>query len=278
MLLGSLDGRCLAPETLYGPVPSTISKASTQHIAGKVSWKTPGLKQSLTPNGADKTGDRSFRNLVKATGVVGPGKVITSTRQTGKGFAVLLSGRACMMTRHEDGARQIYAFHHAGDFLSIGALLHPASTEHIEVEALSHCSIGTIDRDKLEQAMERDHELAKALWRVTMVEAGVVRQRLMMARWPAQQRVAHLLCEQLWRLGAHSSLVPLSQIEVADTVGLSVVHTNRVLQDLRKLGVLAQKRHLEVLNKERLQELARFDSGYLGSAEAMSRWELRLQP
>lgn len=275
---GCVDGRCVAPEAHYSPAPSKFSRVSARPFAGNVLWKTPGLMQSLTPNGADKTGDRSFLNLVKATGVVAPGKVITSTRQTGKGFAVLLSGRACMMTRHEDGARQIYAFHHAGDLLSIGGLLHPASTEHIEVEALSHCSIGTIDRDKLEQAIERDHELARALWRVTMLEAGVFRQRLMMARWPAQQRVAHLLCEQLWRLGAHSSLVPLSQIEVADTVGLSVVHTNRVLQDLRKLGVLAQKRHLEVRNKKRLQELARFDSGYLGSAEGMSRWELRLQP
>jgi len=54
-----------------------------------------------------------------------------------------------------------------------------------------------------------------------------------MARWPALQRVAYLIREQLYRLGPESPIIPLSQIDVADAVGLSVVHTNCAFQDLR---------------------------------------------
>jgi hypothetical protein len=55
------------------------------------------------------------------------------------------------------------------------------------------------------------------------------------------------------------------------------VHTNRIFQDLRKLGALAEKRVIEVVNKERLQELAAFDGRYLLPSETLSRWELRIE-
>ena len=87
----------------------------------------------------------------------------------------------------------------------------------------------------------------------------------------------HLLCEQLFRLGPDHRVIPLNQIDVADTVGLSVVHTNRTFQDLRKLGVLSEKRHIEVVNYERLQELAVFDGRYLDPSESLSRWELHIE-
>jgi CRP-like cAMP-binding protein len=194
---------------------------------------------------------------------------------SGRHFAVLLGGLACMTTRHEDGSRQIYAFHHPGDFLALHGFLYPESTELIEVEALSNCSVGTIDRDVLERTMQGHPELGQALWQAAMIEASIFRQRLVMARWPARRRVAHLLCEQLCRLGPTATVVPLSQIEVADTVGLSVVHTNRSLQELRRLCVLADKRCIEVVNKQRLQELAAFDGRYLDPSASLSRWDLR---
>ena len=196
---------------------------------------------------------------------------------SGSHFTVLLDGLACMTTRHEDGARQIHAFHYPGDFLALHGFLFPESTELIEVQALSNCSIGTIDRNILEQTMQRHPVLGQALWRAAMIEASVFRHQLVMTRWPALQRVAHLLCEQLFRLGPDNRVIPLNQIDVADTVGLSVVHTNRTFQDLRKLGVLSEKRRIEVVNYERLQQLAAFDGRYLDPSEPLSRWELRIE-
>jgi CRP-like cAMP-binding protein len=218
----------------------------------------------------------AFRKLIKVSPEVRRGEIIASTLHAGRDFAVLLGGLACMTTRHEDGARQIFAFHHPGDFLALYGLLYSDSAELIEVEALSNCSIGTIDRGVLEQAMQGHPELGQALWWAAMMEANILRQRLVMARWPAQQRVAHLLCEQLARRPG-TSVIPLSQIEVADAAGLSVVHTNRSLQDLRRLGVLAEERRIEVVNKVGLQKLARFDGRYLAPRETLSRWDLRIE-
>ena len=104
---------------------------------------------------------------------------------------------------------------------------------------------------------------------------SIVRQRLVVSRRSALERVAHLLCEQLTRLGIDEGVIPLSQIDIADAAGLSVVHTNRIFQELRQLGMLSKQRALEVVDKERLEDLAAFDGRYLDPSESLSRWDLR---
>jgi len=276
-MVGCVGGGNITREAWGSVAPATVGR---EHQLGNLS-KRPrhacGLKRSGPRSVLSNADLDPFRKLVKVRAGVRRGETIASTMHSGSHFTVLLDGLACMTTRHEDGDRQIYAFHYPGDFLALHGFVFPDSTELIEVEALSNCSIGTIDRDVLEQTMQRRPELGQALWRAAMIEASIFRQRLVMARWPAQQRVAHVLCEQLFRLGTDNPVIPLSQIEVADTVGLSVVHTNRIFQDLRKLGVLSEKRCIEVVNKERLQELAAFDGRYLNSSESLSRWELRIE-
>ncbi len=218
----------------------------------------------------------AFWKLVKVRNGIDRGQTIVGGTGSAKHFAVLLEGVACFSTQHEDGARQIYGFHYPGDFLGLHSFVFPQSAEPSEVQALTSCSIGTIERDALEQAMQRHPALGRALWRAALTEVGIFRQRLVVSRRPALQRVAHLLCEQLARLGPDERLIPLTQIDVADAAGLSVVHINRVLQELRQLGVLSKQRLIEVVNKERLQALATFDARYLDPSESLSRWDLRL--
>jgi CRP-like cAMP-binding protein len=218
----------------------------------------------------------AFWKLVTIRTTLSRGEAIARSLRSGKYLTVLLGGLACMAARQENG-RQIYAIHHSGDFVGLHGLVYGESTGQIEVEALSDCSIGTIDRDALEKALQRHPAIGQALWRAAMIEASVFRQQLVMARWPAAKRVAHLLCEQLYRLGSGSRIVPLSQIDVADAVGLTAGHTSRTLQDLRKLGLLSEKRCIEVVDKERLQEVAAFDSHYLDPADALSRWDVRIE-
>lgn len=219
--------------------------------------------------------DASLQKLVTVRAdTIRRGEIISSAMHFGRPFAVLISGLACIRTRHEDGSRQIYAFHHPGDFLALHTYLNPEFTELVEVEALSNCTVGTIDRVVLEGMMQVHSGLSQALWRAAMIEASIFRQRLVMVRRPAQQRIAHLLCEQMFRLGPRTSIIPLTQIDVADAVGLSVVHTNRIFQELRQLGVLSANRGIEILNKKHLQELAAFDGRYLDPGETLSRWDL----
>src|SRR5262245_13885839 len=79
-----------------------------------------GLRPRLT--GAPAKGPRGNAHLepiwklLKVRGGIGRGEIIADTGRSSKHFTVLLEGMACMATRHEDGARQIYAFHHRGDF------------------------------------------------------------------------------------------------------------------------------------------------------------------
>jgi hypothetical protein len=113
--------------------------------------------------------------------------------------------------------------------------------------------------------------LAFAFWRASMLEAAVYRERLSSTgRGTAFERVAHLLCEQLARreaVGIHTPRLPFSQIDVADAAGLSVVHVNRTIQTLRSLGVLSKASHIEVIDRERLEQLAKFDGLYLSPAQ-----------
>ena len=236
-----------------------------------------GLEKPRAPGVASSRHLDAFWKLVKVRDRIERGETIIGPMHRSKHLTLLVEGVACMSTRHEDGARQIYAFYYPGDFLALHGFLMPSSTEPLEVQALTNCFIGTIDRNLLEQALQHHPSLGQSLWGAAMIEASVHRQRLISMRWPALQRVAHLLCEQLARLGSDQRLITLSQIEIADAAGLSVVHTNRVFQDLRKLGVLSKDRLTEVVDKQRLHELAVFEAHYLDAGKALSGWDVRIE-
>jgi CRP-like cAMP-binding protein len=240
------------------------------------------MSRRLRTLGVVNIGDlQAFLNLVKVKHGITRRESIVSAVHAAKHATMLLDGLACMSTRLQDGCRQIYTFHYPGDFVALHRYVFPQSTEHIEVEALTNCSIGTIDNEVLEQTVRHHPALGLALWRAAMIEASIFRQRMVTMRRPALQRVAHLLSEQLVRriaLGFANNVIPVNQIEVADAAGLSTVHTNRIFQGLRKLGVLSANRHaVEVINKKRLMELGSFDRRYLNFRETLSQWDIRIE-
>lgn len=194
---------------------------------------------------------------------------------------VLITGVACLYERLADGNRQIYAFQYPGDFCDLYRHVLPETNKEVAVAAITECSIGIINHDDLEQLISTCPSVGRALWRATMVEANIFRKRLLNGgRQPALQRVAHLLCEQLARqeaAGLCNPIVPLSQLDVADAVGLSIVHINRTFKELQRLGLLRkQGRSMKVTNREQLVRLAAFDANYLNMPELLSRWQLRI--
>src|SRR5262245_39531740 len=200
--------------------------------------------------------------------IIGPGNA-------SRHFTVLLDGVACSYERLKDGNRQIYAFRYPGDFCDLSRHVLPESNNEVAVAALTDCSIGTIEHEDLEQLIAQYPSLGLALWRANMLEASILPN---LGRQPALQRVAHLLCEQLARreaVGINSATIPLTQVDLADAVGLSIVHINRTVQELRRLGILSAKGPaIEVVNRAGLVALANFDGQYLNLPQVLSHWQV----
>ena len=205
-----------------------------------------------------------------------------SPRQVARHSTVLIDGVACLYERLQDGTRQIYAFQYSGDFCDLHQHVLPETNNEVAVAAITDCSIGIIEHKDLEQLIARYPSLGLALWRASMLEASIFRKRLLnVGRQPALQRVAHLLCEQLARreaVGLDSATIPLTQMDLADAAGLSIVHINRTFQELRRLNILSKEgRAIKVVDRERLAGLASFDGNYLNMPQLLSHWQVKIE-
>ena len=119
-------------------------------------------------------------------------------------------------------------------------------------------------------------------------EEAINRERIVaLGRRSARGRVAYLLCELVWRQRAvglgedYAIRLPLTQLEFADTLGLTSVHVNRILQGFRRNQLIRlAHRRLTLLNVEKLQEIAGFNQDYLhfgGAPEEVERYLDRLE-
>lgn len=182
---------------------------------------------------------------------------------------VVLEGWACRYKILPDGGRQIIAFLMPGDFCDIHVAVL-AEMDH-SIATLTAARIAAIPRAQIEALIEARPNLTKAFWWTQLVDQGVLRATIVsMGRRKTSQRVAHLLCELCFRM-RNIGLVaedpfemPFTQIVLADAVGLTPVHTNRVVRKLRAAGALdPQPGTLIVSDLSRLAQIAGFDDNYL---------------
>lgn len=182
---------------------------------------------------------------------------------------LILEGFACRYKITPDGGRQIIAYLVPGDFCDLHVSLL-GEMDH-NLATLSASTICLLPRHGLERLAEAHPSLTRALWWATLVDEAVLREWLVnMGRRPAPQRIAHMFCEVLTRLQAVELApggridFPLTRADLADTAGLSTVHVNRVVQDLRDRRLIAWKgRALAVLDAAGLEAFAGFDPNYL---------------
>jgi CRP-like cAMP-binding protein len=218
---------------------------------------------------------RAIKRRVRVTA----GDGVVCADNTVKHVTLLSAGVTCSYKRSEDGGRTIHAFHHPGDFCDLSRYVLPERDDAVGVQALTDCSVCIIDYRDLEQLLARP-ELALALWRATMLEAAIYRERLTVAsRGSALERVAHLLCEQLARreaVGIASNRLPLSQIDIADASGLSPVHVNRTIQTLRCRSLLSRASTIEAIDRKQLARIGKFDGHYLNTRKLLSNWTVRV--
>ncbi len=182
---------------------------------------------------------------------------------------VLADGWACSYKLLADGERQIVDFQVPGDFLGLRSILFRTS-DH-SVAAVTRVEAFEVQASDVLDAFARAPRLATAvLWAASRDEAMVVEHLVNLGRRNAEERMAHFLLE----LGSRLSLVgigdrsgypcPLTQYHLADALGLSAVHVNRVLRHLREAGLVTfQKGQVTFEDVTRLKELAVFDTAYL---------------
>ncbi len=182
---------------------------------------------------------------------------------------LIMEGFACRSKTTENGQRQILSIHISGDIPDLQSL-HLKTMDH-DLTTLSNCRAGFISHETIRSLTRQRPNIADALWRETLVDAAVFREWIVnVGRRSASQRMAHLVMELRERLkvvGLSTDArfeLPMSQHDIADALGLTPVHVNRVIMALRRDGVLEFRRHVVALgDAERLIELGEFDDLYL---------------
>lgn len=201
------------------------------------------------------------------------GRDFVEQGQHGSSAYILASGWACSYKILPNGMRQIVDFQIPGDFLGLRSVLLRTSDHCIEPITLVEASEALAS--ELLSAFANTPRLAVAiLWAASRDEAMVVEHLIDIGRRGAVERVGHFLLElgsrlQLVGLGSTNSYdCPLTQYHLADALGLSPVHINRVLRELREQGLLTF-RHGKVTfdNRDRLIAFVEYDSAYMDQAK-----------
>lgn len=182
---------------------------------------------------------------------------------------ILISGWAASYKLLPDGERQIVDFQIPGDFIGLRSVVLHVS-DH-SVEPITDIEVTEVHASDLFDVFSSAPRLATAvLWAASRDEAMVVEHLINIGRRDAAERTAHFLLE----LGARLNIVglgskagyacPLTQYLLADALGLSSVHVNRVLRQLREKGLLTFRDHYVTFNDyDRLTKFAEFEQTYL---------------
>ncbi|MCJ2042540.1 helix-turn-helix domain-containing protein [Methylobacterium sp. J-059] len=218
--------------------------------------------------------DKALLERISASSRVVPSQTnLVREGEAPKGVFLILEGMACRHKVRANGTRQIMAYLVPGDLCDLDVAL--LDTMDHSITALSTSKVVCIPPKVIAKVMENHPQLARALRMSTLVDEATLREWLVnVGCRSARERVAHLFCELQVRMRAVSLAdgdsydMPVTQAALADTTGMSVVHLNRTLQELRREGLIElQQRRMTILDLPRLRALAEFKPNYLHLGE-----------
>lgn len=197
------------------------------------------------------------------------GQDIVKAGEPGERLHIMLDGWACRYKILRDGQRQITALVLPGDPCDLDGIL--VGRQDSSVATLTRAEVAVVDRDALLSIGRTYPRLADLLLWLTTLHNAMMSERIgSLGRRSARERVAHLFCELVIRLAGverqsgNTCQLLLTQETIADTLGLTPVHVNRVLQGLRGDDLIELKdRMLTVRDWAALKSVAGFDPGYL---------------
>jgi CRP-like cAMP-binding protein len=167
--------------------------------------------------------------------------------------AIIREGWAIRYRTLRDGRRQIMNFLLPGDMFDLCAFLLTASDHSIAT--LTPCKVSFVPVSSVTDLFRRWPRVGAALWKSALQEEAMLRERILsLGRRSARERAAHLLYELWVRLGIVGLRnggdfdLPLTQVDLADALGLTSVHVSRTLRYLRQQGLIAlSNRHVTIL-------------------------------
>lgn len=229
------------------------------------------LEQFAKLTEADK---QILENSVSHVAEYGPREDVISQGEKPDHVHLLLEGWAARYKILPNGERQIMAYLIPGDLCDV----HVALLRQMDhsIGTLSRCKIAFVPDRAISTIIEEHPRLSKALWWATLVDEAISREWLVsMGRRQADKRVGHLLCEMMLRSRAvgltddDSFDLPVTQEELADTLGLSHVHMNRTFQKLRGDGwITTDGKRVVIKDLPALMEFSDFDRIYLHQENA----------
>ena len=217
---------------------------------------TPEEQRAILELGGDT------RRYVAHADVVRPGEVVESA-------CLVVRGLLARYDQMLDGQRQLTSFYISGDMCDLHSVVVPKASWSIT--ALSAATVKFIPHSQLRELCNRYPAIAISFWRDGTVDASIFAKWVgNLGRKNAKARIAHIMCEMGMRieaagLGTRASFELLvTQEQLADAAGLTSVHVNRTLQELRREGSLSFDRgRVEVPDWDRLAQVAEFDPAYL---------------
>jgi CRP-like cAMP-binding protein len=193
---------------------------------------------------------------------------------------LVLSGWAARYKTLQDGRRQLVAFLVPGDMCDLNNTL----LDHMDhsIGALTSVDYIELHHDDIHRVADAHPNVAQALWWQLLVSMAVEREWIVnLGQRTAIERLGHLFCELCYRLksvGLASDAryhFPITQIDLAEATGLTPVHVNRTIQEMRSMGLIVLKeRMLEILDLRTLEDMVLFNRDYLH----LGRDGRRLQP
>jgi CRP-like cAMP-binding protein len=199
--------------------------------------------------------------------VVSDGQIATDCCLIADGFCVRSKTIA-------DGKRQILSIHIPGEIPDLMSLfLHVM--DH-DLTTLTPCTLGLINHETLRRLHYRLPNVAEIFWRDTLIDAAMFREWIVnVGQRPAPARLAHVMTELRERLRLigrtdnDSFEMPLTQEQIGEALGITAVHANRVIRQLRDDGIVEFHRgRVTVLDETKFGELADFDGRYLHQSPA----------
>lgn len=181
----------------------------------------------------------------------------------------LVEGFMCRYLDDRKGERQLVAVHVPGDFVDLHG--YPLKRLDHDVATITQCKIAQVPHARLDEIMAERPGMSKLLWFSTLLDAAMHREWIFrLGRFEAIKRLGHFFCEIEAKLRAvglsdgSTFPLPMTQTDLAEACGLTSVHVNRMLRELREMGLMSVGANIAtIVDRPALYRLSEFDPSYL---------------